>query len=142
MGLHSFADRFIKAKDLKKEDPVYPLVLDLCQKCKFIQSRYLTNPKDRYYNYDYSYTSSNSNYSINHWLEYSEFVKKNYNLNKKNVLEIGSNDGLLSYYLKKNGAQVYCLDASPIMCKISRKRDLKTINTIFSLSESNKIKKK
>ena len=53
LGLHSFADRFIQKKDLKKKDPIYPLVLDFCKKCTFIQSKFKTNPQDRYSNYDY-----------------------------------------------------------------------------------------
>ena len=101
LGLHSFADRFIKRQDLKKKDPIYPLVLDLCQKCNYIQSKFKTNPKDRYFNYDYSYTSSNSSYSINHWKKYSDNLDTKYNLSNKNIIEIGSNDGLLSRFIKK-----------------------------------------
>ena len=142
LGLHSFADRFIKPMDLKKKDPVYPLVLDLCKDCKFIQSRFITNPKDRYYNYDYSYTSSNSNYSINHWSEYADFLNKKYLLESKKVLEIGSNDGLLSQFFDKYKANVTCVDASPFMSKLSKKRGLYSINSIFSFKESKKIKKK
>ena len=142
LGLHSFADRFIKPVDLKKKDPVYPLVLDLCKDCKFIQSRFITNPKDRYYNYDYSYTSSNSNYSRNHWSEYANFLNKEYSLKSKKVLEIGSNDGLLSQFFDKYKANVTCVDASPFMNKLSKKRGLYSINSIFSFKESKKIKKK
>ena len=37
LGDHSFADRFIPKNKLKKKDPKYPLILDLCRKCNFIQ---------------------------------------------------------------------------------------------------------
>ena len=39
LGNHSFADRFIPKNKLKLKDPKYPLILDICTNCKFIQSR-------------------------------------------------------------------------------------------------------
>ena len=53
LGNHSFADRFIPKKKLNLKDPKYPLILDLCTHCKFIQSRTITNPKNRYINNKY-----------------------------------------------------------------------------------------
>lgn len=142
LGLHSFADRFIKSKDVKDKDPIYPLVLDLCMNCGFIQSKFITNPKDRYYNYEYSYTSNNSTYSNLHWKLYANFLDKKFSLKKKKIVEIGSNDGLLSNFLKKKGAQVLCVDASPKMIRISRSRGLKSIQLIFNKRNSHIIKSK
>ncbi|WP_440934855.1 class I SAM-dependent methyltransferase [Candidatus Pelagibacter sp.] len=141
LGLHSFADRFIKKNDLKKKDPSYPLVLDFCKKCSFIQSKYKTNPKDRYINYDYSYTSSNSKYSINHWKKYADNLERNYNLKNKTVIEIGSNDGLLSFFIKKKAKEVISIDASPFMVKLARSKKLKSYCYIFNFENSKKIKK-
>ena len=141
LGLHSFADRFIQKKDLKKKDPIYPLVLDFCKKCTFIQSKFKTNPQDRYSNYDYSYTSSNSKYSVNHWKKYAEDLDKNYNLKNKTVIEIGSNDGLLSYLIQQRGANVISVDASLLMVKLAKKKKLKSYCYIFNLKNSKKIKK-
>jgi 2-polyprenyl-3-methyl-5-hydroxy-6-metoxy-1,4-benzoquinol methylase len=142
LGLHSFADRFVKKKDLKLKDPVYPLVIDLCIKCSFIQSKYITNPKDRYLNYEYSYTSSNSIYSKSHWESYAVYLNKNFDLKGKKILEIGSNDGILSDFLKKYGADVFCVDASPEMIQISKRKGLKSIRTIFNKKNSKFIKAK
>ena len=76
LGLHSFADRFVPKKKLNIIDPKYPLILDMCNNCKFIQSRVVTDPKNRYLEIDYSYTSSNSNYSRNHWVEFADSLEK------------------------------------------------------------------
>ena len=97
LGLHSFADRFVPKKKLNIIDPKYPLILDMCNNCKFIQSRVVTNPKNRYLEIDYSYTSSNSNYSRNHWIEFADSLEKKISLKNKKIIEIGSNDGFLSY---------------------------------------------
>ena len=120
LGAHSFADRFIPKNKLHIKDPTYPLILDLCSNCNFIQSRFITNPKNRYLFIDYSYTSSNSNYSKNHWIEFANNLKKKTDLKNKKIIEIGSNDGFLSYLLKKKGADVLGVDASEFMVKMSK----------------------
>ena len=140
LGLHSFADRFVPKEKLNIIDPKYPLILDMCNNCKFIQSRTVTNPKNRYLEIDYSYTSSNSNYSRNHWVEFADSLEKKTKLKNKKIIEIGSNDGFLSYLLKKKGAEVLGVDASEFMVKISKKK-INAIQSIFSNSQSKKIKK-
>ena len=141
LGQHSFADRFIPKKKIKQVDPKYPLILDLCSHCKFIQSRAITDPKKRYSEIDYSYTSSNSQYSRNHWIDFAKNLNKKINVKGKKIYEIGSNDGFLIHCLKKMGAKVLGIDASEFMVKISKKR-VRTINCIFNYDQSIKIKKK
>ena len=140
LGLHSFADRFVPKKKLNIIDPKYPLILDMCNNCKFIQSRVVTDPKNRYLEIDYSYTSSNSNYSRNHWVEFADSLEKKTILKNKKIIEIGSNDGFLSYLLKKKGAEVLGVDASEFMVKISKKK-INAIQSIFNNNQSKKIKK-
>ena len=139
LGSHSFADRFVPKNKLKIKDPRYPLILDICNKCSFIQSRHITNPKNRYLAIDYSYTSSNSNYSKNHWNEFANSLEKKVALKNKKIVEIGSNDGFLSYQLKKRGADVLGIDASDFMVKLSKKK-INSIQSIFTFKESKKIK--
>ena len=142
LGFHSFADRFIPKNKLKSVDPSYPLVLDFCNKCKFIQSRFITNPKNRYIEIDYSYTSSNSNYSRNHWNEFAKQLNHKLKIKDKKILEIGSNDGYLCSLLNNFGAKTLGVDASNFMVNLSRKLGVKSIHSIFSYKESLKIKKK
>ena len=122
LGKHSFADRFIPKNKSKLIDPIYPLIIDLCKKCKFIQSRIITNPKRRYLELDYSYTSSNSNYARAHWLKFANFLNTRINLKNKKIFEIGSNDGYLISILKNKGANVLGIDASEFMVNLSKKK--------------------
>jgi 2-polyprenyl-3-methyl-5-hydroxy-6-metoxy-1,4-benzoquinol methylase len=144
LGKHSFADRFISKKNLKKRDPLYPLIVDICKKCSFIQLKYITNPKDRYVEVDYSYTSSNSSYSRNHWDQFLKDVEKI--ISKKNfkkVLEIGANDGYLSQNFAKKNYKVVAVDASKYMINLIKKRsNLNTENLIFDFTNSKILKKK
>lgn len=140
LGEHSFADRFIPKSKIKFQDPKYPLILDLCNKCSYIQSRYITKPEHRYISVDYSYTSSNSNYSKNHWINFAKNIAKKTQIKNKKIIEIGSNDGFLSYQLKKMGANVLGVDASKFMVELSKKK-INSIHKIFTFKESKKIKK-
>ena len=141
LGLHSFADRFIPYNKSKQKDPMYPLILDLCKNCSFIQSRVITNPKHRYIDLDYSYTSDNSKYSRNHWIEFVNTLDKQFNIKEKKIIEIGSNDGFLSSILKEKGADVLAVDASKFMVNICQKKKINSIHSIFDFSQSKKIKK-
>jgi SAM-dependent methyltransferase len=143
LGLHSFADRFVKIKDAKKNDPQYPLVVDYCKNCSFIQLRYITDPNKRYSEVDYSYTSSNSSYSRNHWNKFYKDVSKFLN-NKsyKKVIEIGANDGYLTKIYKNKKYNVVAVDASRFMTQLIKKKKIKYENLIFNYFNSKKIKKK
>ena len=142
LGLHSFADRFIPLNKSNQKDPMYPLILDICRKCSFIQSRIITNPKHRYIDLDYSYTSNNSEYSRNHWTKLADMLDKKFNIKKKKIIEIGSNDGFLSSILKEKGADVLAVDASKFMVNICQKKKINSVHSIFDFSQSKKIKKK
>ena len=121
LGFHSFADRFVSKSQLGSKDPVYPLIIDMCQKCGFIQSRIITNPEDRYSKVDYSYTSSNSDYAKNHWNNLAKFINQKFKVKNKKIVEIGSNDGFLLKNLQNYGAKVLGIDASKFMVKKSKK---------------------
>jgi hypothetical protein len=66
LGMHPFADTFIPKERLEESEPTFPLECGLCLECGLIQLLYITEPNSRYGLYDYSYTSSNSDYAMQH----------------------------------------------------------------------------
>ena len=139
LGMHPFADTFIPISKIHLSEKVYPLIVQLCEKCGNVQLGCETDAESRYQENDYSYTSSNSNYSINYWFEYAneilKFCPKNIKLK---ILEIGSNDGLLLSILKNNH-NVLGVDASPVMNKLAGKKNIETRLGIFDEPYSKKI---
>src|SRR6266542_5692561 len=104
LGMHPMADTFIPANRLSDPDRLYPLMVDLCERCGQIQLRTVTSPSERYAEFDYSYTSSNSSTSRRHWTEYGEEVSREVGLNAGDVVvEVGSNDGFLGAEFQKRG---------------------------------------
>lgn len=143
LGIHPFADTFISKKNLNQSEKVYPLIVQLCSKCGNIQLKCETSPEDRYQENEYSYTSSNSEYSKSYWKKYSKEVLNLFpNKSKLKILEIGSNDGFLLGELKKFGHAVFGVDASDKMKKIASKKNINTMLAIFSKKNSKKILKK
>jgi len=140
LGIHSFADTFVPKEKLNQPEPAYPLSCDLCRDCGQIQTSYITNPIDRYSLYDYSYTSSNSLFSRNHWERYAEHVSKKLNLQSGSfVVEAGSNDGFLAEQFQKREYKVLGIDPSQCMVDLAKKRNVETMVDFFNLNTGKKI---
>src|SRR3989338_11139458 len=140
LGMHPFADTFVPESKVSKPDKVYPLVCDLCDSCGHIQTKYETNPLDRYSNIEYSYTSSNSAFSRGHWEKYAQDITGQLDLKKDSfVVEVGSNDGYLSEQFLKNGNKVLGVDPSPYMADLAKQRNVPTIVGLFGSKYSEEI---
>src|SRR3989338_3960300 len=140
LGSHPFADTFVPESKISEPDLIYPLVCDLCIECGNIQTKYSTNPLDRYSNIDYSYTSSNSAFSRGHWEKYAQNITEQLNLKKNSfVVEIGSNDGYLTEQFLKNNNKVLGIDPSPYMAELAKDRNVPTIIGLFGTEYSREI---
>ena len=135
LGMHPFADTFIKASQLCCSEPVFPLQCFLDQESGLIQLANISNDYDRYNLYDYSYTSSNSNFAKNHWESYASTIKQKINLKNKFIVEIGSNDG---YLLKMftSESKVLGVDASKEMTELCISNGVRSLNAIFNKETS------
>ena len=104
LGIHPYADTFIKKNQLSKSEPIFPLKCYLDKSNSMIYNSIITNEQDRYNLYEYSYTSSNSKFSKDYWVSYSKQIIKEFKITSNTkILEIGSNDGyLLKQFKKKN----------------------------------------
>ena len=142
LGMHPMADTFIPADRLDEGDRVYPLICDLCAHCGQVQLRTVTNPSERYAEYDYSYTSSNSRTSQNHWLEYAATVAGMIGLRGDDaVVEIGSNDGFLTEQFQKLGCPSLGVDPSPAMARFAKQRGVNTLVGFFGQECAGQVEK-
>ncbi|MBS3074207.1 methyltransferase domain-containing protein [Candidatus Pacearchaeota archaeon] len=140
LGLHNFADTFLRKEDLEEPEKLYPLICDLCMSCGQVQLRAVTDPKERYMGHDYSYTSSNSKFSRKHWEEFANTIISRLSLNPgKLVVEAGSNDGFLTKQFLLRGNKVLGVDPSDYMAKLAEKEGVKTIVGLFNKETARKI---
>ena len=138
-GQHAYADTFIAENQLNLSEPVFPLQVFLNPESGSIQLGYISNAVDRYNLYSYSYTSSNSQTSRNHWNGYAEDLNKRFPI-RGLVVEIGSNDGYLLTQFQKFGLQTLGVDSSAEMCEIAKASGVDTIHGLFDSALADKIK--
>jgi len=143
LGMHAFADTFVKQNQLGLSEPVYPLECFLNKNSGEIKAGVRTEQHDRYVDYDYSYTSSNSEFSRNHWRNFAREVDEKIKLPKgSKVVEIGSNDGFLTKEFKNMGHQVLGVDPSPYVAKLASKLGVETYCDFFGSKVGEDIKEK
>ena len=143
LGMHPYADTFIKENQLNKSEPIFPLKCYLDNSNSLISNSIVTNEKDRYNLYEYSYTSSNSKFSKDYWISYSKQIVNEFKVNSNTkILEIGSNDGYLLKQFKKKTKKILGIDASSFMAQIANKNKIRTVNSIFGKKNSLSLKKK
>lgn len=130
LGQHSYADTFIKEDQLNLSEPVFPLQVNLCPSSGHLQLAYVSDAEERYNLYSYSYTSSNSAFSRNHWDNYATEVKNRFNPTKLAV-EIGSNDGYLVGQFSDTCKKVLGVDISETMCNIAEERGVPSFQGAF-----------
>lgn len=130
-GQHAYADTFIAEHQVNLSEPVFPLQVYLNPESGSVQLGYFSDAEDRYNLYSYSYTSSNSKTSRDHWDEYANTVKSKYNTQGL-VVEIGSNDGYLINQFNQPLTTAIGIDPSTAMCKLAEERGVKTINGLFN----------
>lgn len=138
-GQHSYADTFIAEDQLNLSEPVFPLQLNLNPESGSIQLGYISDAEERYNLYGYSYTSSNSKTSRDHWDELARTVKAKYS-NNRFVIEIGSNDGYLLGQFKPS--KILGIDSSKDMCDLANSKEIRTIFAVFNSDVAKQIEDK
>lgn len=139
LGMHPFADTFVGPNQYSMSEPIYPLECVLNSDTGEIKLKHETKDDDRYNLYSYSYTSSNSKISRQHWINYSFEIDKI--LDKKSkILEIGSNDGFLTSQMIERGHIARGVDPSESMAKIATNRGIKTYSMLFGADNIEYIK--
>lgn len=143
LGMHPMADTFIPAERAAQPDRLYLLACDFCAQCGQIQTRTVTDPEERYAAVDYSYTSSNSKTSREHWTAYAKRVADQVDLPAgAAVVEIGSNDGFLMERFAAAGFRTLGVDASPAMGKLAAERNMETVVALFNDAALTEIRKR
>lgn len=131
------ANSYLKSKNIKQQQ--YELKVNCCLKCTHLQLSIAVDPEKIYKKYDYVSGTT---------LTYRKFMKKFYkicikntSLFKKNILDIGCNDGSQLDVFKSNNFQTYGIDPAKNIFKISSKKH-EVICDFFTEKTVKKLKKK
>ena len=95
LGYQPLADYLVEKKNFNKECLYYPIKINLCQKCQYLQNNYIVGDK-LLYNEKYHYRPGISKSVVDNLRILAQETIKNYDLNSEDmVVDIGSNDGTL-----------------------------------------------
>ncbi|MBM4313121.1 MAG: class I SAM-dependent methyltransferase [Deltaproteobacteria bacterium] len=101
LGASPLSNAFLRAEDLHKMEPYYPLDVYVCENCLLVQLDEFEKPK-MIFGSEYAYFSSYSESWLRHCAQYVDMAVKRFGLNEgSSVMEIASNDGYLLQYFKK-----------------------------------------
>jgi SAM-dependent methyltransferase len=134
LGNHPHSDNF--RKDCNMPEVYYPLTLNQCQDCQFVQLGYTVSP-DVLYDDDYLYESSITKTADAHWAEFVESVIKATGITNGKVLDIGSNDGTLLLKFKERGFDVQGIDPCKDITDIANNRGVPTVTSLFDRDKLN-----
>ncbi len=93
------------------------------------------------FNKNYPFFTSSSKYMVNHFKEYSNWIKKAYFKNAKKIIEIGSNDGSFLKNFKTTKTDILGIEPSKNVADIAKKNKINTINKFFNYKTAKSLKK-
>ena len=137
LGEMPLANSFLKAEDLGKPEPSYPLDAVLCRNCGFVQIGHLVPPELMFKNY--IYFSSTSDTIRKHFAEEAAEIRQEFCKEGSLVVEIGSNDGVLLKNLLGKGVRPYGVEPATNVAKVAREAGVETLNDFFSMETAKKI---
>ena len=110
LGSSPLSNAFLRADDLHKMEPYYPLDVYVCEKCLLVQLDEFEKPT-KIFNSEYAYFSSYSESWLKHCRQYVDMAVKRFGLNEgSSVVEIASNDGYLLQYFKEYHVPVFGIE--------------------------------
>ena len=137
LGKMPIANGFLHKKNYKKEF-FYKLRCAFNKKLSLFQIVDFPSPK-KMFNKDYPFYTSSSKFMVNHFKNFSNFLKKNYLKKNSILIEIGSNDGtFLSNFNRKNSMG---FEPSTSVHNVALKKGIRSINKFFNLKNISKLKK-
>ena len=137
-GKMPIANGFLKKSHFKKEY-FFNMEVGFSKEMSLFQLNNHPTPKQMF-NKNYPFFTSSSKGMVMHFKSYADWVKKRYQKNLKNLVEIGSNDGTFLKNFDKKKINLVGFEPSKNVCEISKKRGIKTINEFFNYKNVKKIK--
>lgn len=131
------ANAFVKKEDINRSQSIYPLKMYFCEKCFHLQLLDILDPHELFENY--VYVSGTSPLFVKHFEKYAEFIIKNYLYKSSFIVDIGSNDGTLLEFFKKNGHSVLGIDPAKNISKRATERGIETLPIFFDKENAQKI---
>ena len=137
-GKMPLANGFLNSNEFDSEF-FYEMEVGFSEKVSLFQLNDFPNPK-KIFNKKYPFYTGSSQYMINHFKDYAEWLKKDYLSNDSKLIEIGSNDGTFLKNFSNTNIDYIGIEPSESVAKQAIKNGIKTINIFFNKENIDNIK--
>ena len=130
LGVTPLANSYLRAEDLLRAEPFYPLQVSVCGECFLVQVPAVQTPEAIFG--EYAYFSSFSTAWLKHVEEYAERMIHELGLGSESlVVEIASNDGYLLQFFKRRGIPVLGIEPARNVAEAARAAGIPTLTEFF-----------
>ncbi len=138
LGMSPLCESFLKADQLNKMEPFYPLKVYVCSECLLAQLEEYVKPEDIFT--EYAYFSSYSDSWLQHAKKYTELMIERFSLSKQHlVIELASNDGYLLQYFVERGIPALGVEPAKNVANVAIEKGIQTITEFFGVSLAKKM---
>jgi SAM-dependent methyltransferase len=132
LGMQPLCESYVKAEQLNKMEPFFPLHTYVCQNCFLVQLDEYVAAKDIFC--EYAYFSSYSDAWLKHAKTYVDMITHKLELNKNSlVIELASNDGYLLQYFVQKEIPVLGIEPAANVADVAIKKGINTLVEFFGL---------
>ena len=123
-------ETFLRADELNRMEPFYPLRVWVCERCFLVQLQEYVSPAEIFT--EYAYFSSYSTSWLKHAKDYTDMAADRFGLDgRSRVVEIASNDGYLLQYFVEKGIPVLGVEPAANVAKAAVERGVPTVVRFF-----------
>ncbi len=140
LGMSPFSNSFLRASDLGRMEPFYPLRVFVCEQCLLVQLP-VVEKSDTIFGDDYIYFSSYSESWLAHSKQYVDRMIERFALGADSLaLELASNDGYLLQYFKAAGVGVLGVEPSASVARVAEaERGIPTEVSFFGVDTAKRL---
>jgi SAM-dependent methyltransferase len=133
LGMTPISNAFLKADQLNRMEPFYPLHAYVCGKCFLVQLEEFESPQ-KIFGDNYAYFSSYSDSWLDHARRYTDQMIGRFRYGPKSqVIEIASNDGYLLQYFKQKGVPVLGIEPAKNVAEAAIAKGIPTLTRFFGV---------
>ncbi len=138
LGSTPFSNSYLRAEDLERMEPTYPLHARVCGNCFLVQLESFESPQKIFS--EYAYFSSYSDTWLKHAQAYATKVTRRFGLNSgSRVVEIASNDGYLLRWFKDLGIQVLGIEPAANVARVAEENGIPSRVVFFGRESATRL---
>ena len=130
LGRTPLANALLRAEDLERPEPTFPLELVFCPACALVQITETVPPEQLFSHY--LYLSSFSDTMVKHSEELAARLVRDRRLDRDSlVIEVASNDGYLLQFYKQAGVPVLGIEPAANVAEVAELKGIPTLVRFF-----------